>query len=228
MKELCTIKSSPHGLTLVLDKEADFKTLIIEVCRKFADARDFFGETNLVLRVEGRELSGEELLVLVEAIEMNSMIHILLIEENDELKDVKMARKKEKFYFDRFYQNACIHPESVKKDDSLSTENSILILGDIQKGGSVRARGNIIVCGEIRGSASAGCEGENSAYIAAVSFDSSEISIAGHSGEMLKPKKSFFSPKKQEEPSVVALWEGTLLKEPLSGGIIKKLLTKRK
>ena len=224
MIDACTIKSNPNGLTLILDNEPDFETLIREVCGKFAESKHFFGKTDLILRVEGRELTGQELSVLVEAIELNSLIHIILIDEHDELKDARMAQRKDRFYFDEFYQNAKIIPGTVKKEEEVTSEGSILILGDVKRGGSVRAEGNIIVIGEVRGSIHAGCEGEKTAYIVANSFDTPDIQIAGCGGEVASPKKGLFARKAPAEPYAVVLWEGTLLKEPLSGGIVKQLV----
>ncbi|MBR1629940.1 MAG: hypothetical protein IJ679_11865 [Lachnospiraceae bacterium] len=225
MIDACTIKSNPHGLTLVLDKEADFETLIREVCGKFAEAKNFFGKVDLILRTEGRDLTGQELSVLVEAIELNSLIHIILIEENDRLKDARMIDMIDRFYFDEFYQNAKIVPGSIKKDEIVTSDGSVLILGDIKRGGTVKVKGNIIVSGEIRGGAHAGCEGEKKAYIVANTFDSNDISIASHSGEITSAKRSFFRRPSPTEPMVVVLWEGTLLKESLSAGVVKKLVS---
>ena len=224
MIDACTIKSNPHGLTLILDKEPDFETLIREVCGKFAESKHFFGKMDLILRVEGRELTGQELTVLVEAIELNSMIHIILIDEQDELKDARMAQRKDRFYFDEFYQNAKIIPGTVKKDEEVTSEGSILILGGVKRGGTVSAEGNVIVVGEVRGSVHAGCKGETKAYIVANAFDTPDIQIAGKGGEVSAGKKKLFGRKDPAEPYAVVLWEGTLLKEPLSGGIVKQLV----
>ena len=225
MIDACTIKSNPHGLTLVLDPNAEFETLIREVCGKFAESKNFFGKADLILQVEGRDLTGQELAVLIEAIELNSLIHIILIEENDQLKDARMVDMADRFYFDEFYQNAKIVPGSVKKDETLSSDGSILILGDIKRGGRVEAKGNIIVTGEIQGSAYAGGENEKRAYIVANAFNSNDISIAGHGGEIAGAKKSFFRRPSPAEPMVVVLWEGVLLKESLSAGVIKRLVS---
>ena len=226
MIDACTIKSNAHGLTLILDREISFETLIREVCGKFAEAKHFFGKTDLILRVEGREMTGQELSVLVEAIELNSLIHIILIDEKDELKDVRMLEKKDRFYFDEFYQNAKIIAGTVKKDETVESDGSILILGDVKKGGSVAAKGNIIIFGEVRGSVHAGCEGEKAAYIVANAFDSTDIQIAGQGSGIAVTggKRGFFSRKSPVEPHAVVLWDGVLLQEPLSNGIVKQLV----
>lgn len=221
--DACTIKSNANGLTLILDPDVDYETLIREVCAKFAQAKHFFGKTDLILRVEGRQMSGKEIAVLVEAIELNSLVHILLIDEKDELKDVRMAERKDRFYFDMFYQNAKIIPGTLKKDESVESDGSILILGDVKRGASVSARGNVIIVGEVKGSIHAGCDGEKTAYIVANEFDTKDITIAGTSGEVVSQKRGLFNRKAPAEPYAVVLWEGAMLKEPLSNGIIRQV-----
>ena len=87
------------------------------------------------------------------------------------------------------------------------------------------AKGNIIVSGEVKGACHAGCEGLKSAYVVANSFDTTEIKIAGHGGDISSAKKSFFRRPHSTEPMAVVLWEGVLLKEALSAGILKKLVS---
>ena len=41
-KDSVVIKSSPYGLTLVLDREISFEQLVREICKKFATSRSFF------------------------------------------------------------------------------------------------------------------------------------------------------------------------------------------
>ncbi len=226
MIDACTIKSNSYGLTLVLSQEADFETMIREVCAKFAEAKHFFGKTDLILRVEGRELTGQQMAVLAEAIELNSMIHIILIDEKDELKDVRMAERKDRFYFEEYYKNAKIIPSTVKKDETVESDGSILILGDVKKNSTVTARGNVVVCGEVCGNVHAGCEGEKGCFVVANSFKSAKVQIADISGDFTSGKRKLFSRSSQFEPYAVVLWEGVLLHEPLSNGIVKQVVNR--
>ena len=224
MIDACTIKSNANGLTLILDDQIDFETLIREVCAKFANSKNFFGKMDLILRVEGRDLTGQEITVLIEAIELNSLIHIILVDECNELKDARMADRVDRFYFDEFYQNAKIITGSVKKNDEVYSDGSVLILGDIKKGGKVRAKGNIIVTGEILGEANAGCEGEKASYIVANDIHSDAISIADLKGDISSNRMGLFRRRKPAEPVAVVIWEGVLIKEPLEKGVLKQLV----
>lgn len=223
MAEACIIKSTKHGLSLVLDRNISFEDLVLAVCHKFADSKDFFGDAKLFLTVEGRDLTGEQLAVIVEAIELNSNITINLIEQHDELYDARMAGRIDRFYFDEFYQNAKIITGSIGRDEEVISEGSILILGDVKKGGLVRACGNVIVMGAVKGEVYAGIKGERAAYIVANSFESDYISIADISEEVITVEGGLFR-RNTKDPYAVVLWEGELVVEPLTKGIVKQMV----
>ena len=120
-KDSVVIKSSPYGLTLVLDREISFEQLVREICKKFATSRSFFGTATLVLSIEGRPVSAEEAAVIVEAIQLNSDITISLIEEDNELKNIEMKEKIDRFYYENIYENAKIIMGSVTKKDVVTS-----------------------------------------------------------------------------------------------------------
>lgn len=67
MKDSVIIKSNPHGLTLFLNPDISFEQLVRDVCMKFANFKNFFGQAALALSFDGRELSTQEMSVLAEA-----------------------------------------------------------------------------------------------------------------------------------------------------------------
>lgn len=227
VKESVIIKSSKNGLMLVLDPLMDFRKLVEEICLKFTEARDFFKDAKLVLSIEGRVLTSDELAIVIEAIELNSDVKIKLISIEDELVDARMAAMEERFYFEDFFTNAKIIPGSVKARDFCESKDSIVILGDVARGGRVEAEGNIIVFGEILGSVRAGCGGDKRCYIGAEFIDSEELAIANVEG-VIRYKKSLFSGvgRHSTEPVAVYLKEDVLMMEPLSKGVVKQLLGK--
>ena len=85
MTELSMIKSYSHGLQLILNPDYDFESVIKDVCYRFASSRDFFGRADLVLDIEGRDLTREEITAVVQAIEYNSDVRITIIADNDEI-----------------------------------------------------------------------------------------------------------------------------------------------
>lgn len=228
MKDSCVIKSSAHGINLILNPDIPFEDLVRDVCAKFAEARDFFGKVSFVIEFEGRELTGEEAAVLVEAVELNSDITIKLISEKSELKDRDMFGRIERFHYDRIFESAHIIMDSIASDENFHTDNSVVILGDIRDGGVVTAVGNIICYGSIYGEAHAGCEGNSDCYIVAGSYEGGDISIGDVSGHPEIKKKKMFQKKTSHADAVaICVWDGVLTSDPINLGILKDIRDRR-
>jgi len=223
-KDSVVIKSSPYGLTLVLDREISFEQLVREICKKFATSRSFFGTATLVLSIEGRPVSAEEAAVIVEAIQLNSDITISLIEEDNELKNIEMKEKIDRFYYENIYENAKIIMGSVTKKDVVTSDGSIVILGDVKSKAIVQAAGNVIVMGSLEGSVYAGYPEDDKCYIAANQINAAHMQIGKVAGDVkVASKWSFRSRKGESEPYAVVVWEQELLAEPLRSGLLKHL-----
>ena len=54
------------------------------------------------------------------------------------------------------------------RGDSLESEASIVIIGDVEHGARVTAKGNIVILGELKGSAFAGASGDENTVIVAL------------------------------------------------------------
>ena len=223
-KDAVILKSNKYGLTLQLDPVMPFADLIRKVCEKFAASASFFGETSMILETVGRELSSEEGMILIQAIELNSKIKIILLHENNELKDTRMLGKIDRFYADNIFENAKIIRGSVMKNDEVKSDSSIIILGDVKSKASVVAKGNIIVMGNLDGSAYAGYPDNSGCYIAAGVLNSKNLTIGNISGEVtLQEKWSLRVHRKEKEPVGVTVWNGELLAEPLSSGLLRRI-----
>ncbi|SES71300.1 septum site-determining protein MinC [Pseudobutyrivibrio sp. C4] len=218
------LKSNKYGLTLQLDATIPFEDLVRAVCKKFAQSADFFGETEMILETQGRELTAEEGMVIIQAIELNSKIKIILIHENNELKDTRMLGQIDKFYSDEIFENAKIIRGSVMKNDSITSDSSLVILGDVKSKASVQAKGNIIVLGSLEGAAYAGYPDNTGCYIATGLLDSNNIQIGTVNGTIrIQEKWSFRVHKKEIEPMGVSVWNRELLAEPLSSGLLRRI-----
>ena len=218
------LKSNKYGLTLQLDATLPFKDLIRKVCEKFAASADFFGEASMILETVGRDLSSEEGLILIQAIELNSKIKIILLNENNELKDTRMLGQIDKFYKEDIFENAKIIRGSVTKEQIIESDSSIIILGDVKSKATVKAKGNIIVMGELNGMAYAGYPDNSGCYIVAGELNSSNIQIGAINGAIrLQEKWSLRVHKKEKEPIGITVWNRELLAEPLSSGLLRRI-----
>ena len=218
------LKSNKHGLTLQLDPTIPFEDLVRAICKKFAQSADFFGETSMILETIGRDITAEEGLVIIQAIELNSKIKVILINENNELKDARMVGEIDRFYTDEIFENAKIIRGSVIKNDVIESDSSLIILGDVKSRAAVKAKGNIIVMGSVEGSVHAGYPDNTGCYIVAGQLNSKNIQIGTVSGEItLQEKWSLRVRRSKEEALGVTVWNHELLAEPLSSGLLKRI-----
>ena len=66
---------------------------------------------------------------------------------------------------------------TLKRGDTLESEASIVILGDVEFGAKVVAKGNIIILGTLYGSVHAGAAGDRNAFIIALSMQPQRLVI---------------------------------------------------
>ena len=218
------LKSNKYGLSLQLDATIPFEELVREICKKFAQSADFFGECQMILETMGRELSTEEGLVIIQAIELNSKIKVILLNENNELKDTRMLDQVDRFYTDEIFENGKIIRGSIYKDDIVTSDSSVIVLGDVKSKATIQAKGNIIVMGSLLGTAYAGYPDNTGCYIVAGQLNSHNIHIGTVSGEVtVQEKWSLRVHKREEEPVGISVWNRELLAEPLSSGLLKRI-----
>ncbi len=214
MTDSCVIKSMPHGIALTLNPDMPFTELCTDVCRKFYESRDFFGQTILTISFSGRELSPEEEEALVEAVELNTDIKIRLIYDGDELRDRQTIGDADRFYAEAKSINARIHKGNVKSGQTVTSTSSLLVLGDVEEGGKVSAAGSVTVMGTLSGSAETK---DGKSFVAAAVFDNAAVTVGTVSGDIAtRPKKSLFGKKNVVRPVAVRAENGELLADEVA------------
>lgn len=222
MRGSVVIKSYPNGIALYLDPELDFSLLCQEVAQKFRQSGRFFKDSSMAVSFEGRTLSEEEERKLADVISENASFHLVCIVGKDEKlgkyfqKSIAdyAAMKEEGFCPGQFFRG------TLRDNQILETESSIIILGDVEAGCSVISAGDIIVLGALRGNAYAGGDGNSSHFIAALEMAPVKLKI-GDFKYKAKEKKGWFKGRKiQPEMAVVkdgAIVLTSVTKELLNG-----------
>ena len=210
MTELSMIKSYSHGLQLILNPDYDFESVIKDVCYRFASSRDFFGRADLVLDIEGRDLTQEEITAVVQAIEYNSDVRITIIADNDEVMDARMLGRAERFYFEDKRQNALVIERSLESGEQIRTERSVFVLGDVPEDAIITSNGNIYIWGSLLGTAVCGAPDDDNAFIIAGDMQECAVSVGKHSKEMIPEKKSIF--KRNVSNTVIIRYESGMVK----------------
>ncbi|MCM1499333.1 MAG: septum site-determining protein MinC [Clostridium sp.] len=67
---------------------------------------------------------------------------------------------------------------TLRSGQTLETKASLVIVGDVNPGASVIAGGNIVIIGTLKGSVTAGCNGDKSAFVIAMGMEPIQIKIA--------------------------------------------------
>ena len=73
------IKGTKSGIIVHLSDEIPFGELKEKVCDKFKTSSDFLGDAQIALSFEGRKLSDEEQLILVDCITENSHLDVVCV-----------------------------------------------------------------------------------------------------------------------------------------------------
>lgn len=188
MKQAVMIKSFPNGIALVCSNTHSFLEIVDAIQKKLSGSVNFFVQSKLSLRLEGRVFTQEERVYLTDLISQLTGIEIVtvidqseqdLFVQNHELQNI-MEHPEE---FARYYQGP------ISGGRQIEDVFSIVVIGDVHAGCSLKSKGNIQVLGTLAGEAHAGCEGRRQALISADKLEDADLRIADRSISGISSKK---------------------------------------
>ncbi len=201
MNQYVVMKSFQNGISIHMDKDAEFADILSEIADKFTNARAFFKDIKVALSLEGRLLSTEEEKQIIQTITEHSDVQIIcLIGKNEEsnkgiIKALKRVETEKEEYNGRF------HRGSLLSGQTLETEGSVVIIGNVEKGATVIASKDIIIIGSLLGEAHAGVADGESNFVCALKFEPEKCRIGNI--RYSKPKeKGLFSNKNKYVPQI--------------------------
>lgn len=220
MKNYVMIKSYKNGLSLVLDNEAPFEVILAETAAKFRESSKFFGNAQMVISFDGRDLSVFEEKSLVDAISDNSELAVLCVVGKDEEKDQEYLKAASRFTQNGGYTDGQFYKGTIRAGQVLETDASVIILGDINPGAEVVSTGNIVILGTLYGHAHAGASGNESCFVVALEMKPSKIEIAGI--EAKEPTKNAIWKNKQA-PKIAYVEMGEIKTEAITTALLNSL-----
>lgn len=186
---MITLKGSPKGIMISVEEE-DIEKASLKLCEKLSESAEFFNEETLEVFLTSSILTSAEVYSLrplvTEGLSKTSVIFIeepprLLPKQHSALDDLALDEGVTKFV-----------RTTVKEGEVLEYEHNIIIIGDVEKGATVRAGGNIFVLGSLFGTACAGNTGKVDSVIVAMRLMAEKVEIAGISQEVkVKALKKF-------------------------------------
>ena len=177
-QQTVVIKSNKYGITLFLDKDISFRELLGDVAEKFKASSAFFKDAKMALAFEGRYLSREEQIQVIQTIQSNSSVEILCVLEQDALKEEYMKKALEERKNASSSEDGRFYKGTLRSGQVLESETSIIVLGDVNPGATVVSKGNVVVLGSLKGTIHAGAAGNEHAFVAALNMNPMQIRIA--------------------------------------------------
>lgn len=170
-QQYVTIKGTKEGLTLHLDDTCSFPELLAEIEAKLASNSnpDDSPLLGVRLKVGNRFLTNKQQEKLRNVIRSKKNFIVEEIESNVITKEQAIQWKEE---------NEIVPvARMIRSGQVLEVKGDLLLIGDVNPGGTVKAGGNIFILGALRGNAYAGLLGNNEAVIAASLMRPSLLSI---------------------------------------------------
>lgn len=173
VKNKVTIKGTKDGLVFFMDDICSFDDLIADLREKIEHSHQQILTGPLVrvsIKLGKRYCSMEQQEQITEIIRQkgNLVIHTI---------DADVITKEEAFA-ERLKTSFKIQTHTVRSGQVLDFDGDILLLGDVNPGGTVRSTGSIYVIGNLRGIAHAGAKGDQEVIIAAAAMQPTQLRIA--------------------------------------------------
>jgi septum site-determining protein MinC len=166
------IKGTKDGLILHLDADCSYQELKIELDEKLSSNDRGHKDKPLIpvkLETGNRYLTNAQQEELKEIVRKKRNLVVDEIESNviTKIEAEKIRKEKEVVTVTRM----------IRSGQVLEVYGDLLLIGDVNPGGTVKAGGNIFIMGALRGIAHAGCLGNDQAVIAASSMKPSQLRI---------------------------------------------------
>ncbi|MGI6053585.1 MAG: septum site-determining protein MinC [Clostridium sp.] len=205
MQSSVVIKGSKAGMTVILNPEIPFEILMEDIGKKFRESAKFWGAAQMTLTLEGRTLTPQEELQIVDSITANSQLEILCLLDTDADRIARCEKALTERLMELQNRTGQFYRGTLRRGDLLESEASIVMIGDVERGARIVARGNVIVLGTLSGTIHAGAAGNENAVIAAMEMAPSQLRIAGISCAGNKKGKRL-----GRGPMIASLEEGIL------------------
>lgn len=171
-KQIITIKGTKEGLNFYIEDASSFLEVINELESKLSTVpvNEHDEKVLVIINLGYRFLQKEQKTLLKELIENDNRF---IIERFD---SEVISRQEAEEWIEQSEVKAV--SRIIRSGQVFEVVGDLLLIGDVNPGGEVRATGNIFIMGKLQGIAHAGVEGDESAVIAASYMNPSQLRIA--------------------------------------------------
>jgi septum site-determining protein MinC len=171
IKHLVTIKGVKEGLIFLLDDTCKFDLLITDLRNKLTKTHQSIlsgPEIQVQIRLGNRIISEAQKQSIIDLVTERSNLIIRSIETATTKAQKKDATKQLKML-----------KTIIRSGQTVHHDGDILILGDVNPGGTITSTRNIYILGSLRGMAHAGIDGDEQSIIASSHMKPTQLRIAG-------------------------------------------------
>lgn len=216
MNDTVVIKGTKSGIILVLKADTEYDLLKKAVAAKFRESAAFLGEAQKAIVFQGKKLTEEQKLEIIDIIETNCSLSIVCIMEENEKLEQAFRTTMERQSTRQDYSTGQFFKGNLRSGQVLDVETSIIIIGDVKAGAKVISKGNVIILGSLKGNVYAGSAGNQDAFVVALEMEPMQIRIADTIARAPdKPKK-----KQSKETKIAFLENGNIYIEPLDKDVM--------
>lgn len=174
MKSIINVQIKKDKIVFNITEDAKQEEIVKIIKKKLPQIEKMYKNDKKPICITGKVLKNKEIDEIQEIIKEKIDIEI----EFDIPKALGLHSIKRTFEKQTIKSETTYHRGSLRSGQTLDSEGSVVIIGDVNSGAEVRAGENIIVLGALRGLAHAGANGNKQAIIASGILDTVQIRIA--------------------------------------------------
>lgn len=199
-----------------MDDQIPYEELLGDIAAKFKDADSFFKDAAVAISLEGRNLTENEEREVLDTITQNSRLKILCLMGRDENKNLKFLGIQNNLSFQKDENCGQFYRGTLRDGQSLETEHSIIILGDVCAGSCVYSAKDIVILGSLTGEVQAGAGGSLNHFVVALEMHPCSLKIGSLKYEALPEKTPIWKRKQKSTPKIAYTYNGEILMESIT------------
>lgn len=210
-KEIVEFKGTRYGLTVVCNDKVDFEDLV-SALRERLEGREgaFFAGASVMIDMGNRSLTAREAGSLWQAFEDNGL-YIKCLLTGDNKKSIlggtnSLNRTQENGGYAGHNQEklpTLVITRNIRSGQDITYPGNVIVFGDVKPGSKITVSGFILVLGSLMGTAHAGAEGDENAWVAALSLQPTQLRIAGYITRA--------PDEKPVEPEIARIYKGSVV-----------------
>lgn len=219
VKNSVILKSFSSGISVIMDETTPYEQLLKDIEQKFKEADSFFKNASVAISLEGRILNEQEEREILNVITQSSRLNVLCLMGRDEEKNIKFLGIQNNLTFQKDENCGQFYRGTLKDGQSIETEHSIVILGDVCEGCSVYSAKDIVVLGSLLGEAYAGAAGSNNHFVVALDMNPEKLRIGDL--KYISQRTSKWGLKPKAVPKIAYNYNGEVLIAPITKDLLE-------